>query len=325
MMYSLDEITLIPSIELTTINSRSEVDPYINGKLPVFVSPMTCVVNTQNFQTFLDSKVIPILPRGVSRGMPVSSEYKDNWIAVSLSEFLELINNMEDLNGYHILIDVANGHMQRIFNLVDKAKEKFPNIIIMIGNIANPNIYTICCEHKVDYVRVGIGGGSACLTSVLTGIHASLPWILNGISIAKDYLPEDSFITKVVADGGISDTAKIVKCLALGADYVMLGRVFAQCEEACGNKKYIDGKVFREYYGMASNQGQLDISGGITKHSEGISTLVPITTNLSEVCYDIESALRSAFSYTNSRNLKEFKENVQIDIQSMNEFKSYYK
>lgn len=320
MMYSLDEITLIPSGHLTKIKSRSEVDPYdINGKLPVFVSPMTCVVNSDNFKTFLDSRVIPILPRGAD----FNADCKDHWIAVSLTEFEEL--SKYDLNGYHILIDVANGHMRQIYNLVDKAKATSPELIVMVGNIANPNIYTECCLHNIDYVRVGIGGGSACLTSVLTGIHASLPWILNGISVAKDHLSSGSFITKVVADGGIGDTAKVVKCLALGADYVMMGRIFAQCEEACGNIKYIDNKVFREYYGMASNQGQLDISGGITKHSEGVSTLVPITTSLSEVCYDIDSALRSAFSYVGARNLCEFRRLVQIDIQSMNEFKSYYK
>ena len=213
----------------------------------------------------------------------------------------------------------------------------------MVGNIAHPVMYLQCCLAGVDYVRVGIGGGNGCSTSSQTGVHASLPWLLQGIKSIKSEIKLGTFdwkgvsseeiekirfkgfFTKVIADGGIDSTAKAVKCLALGADYVMMGKTFAQCEEACGKVININGQRHHEYYGMASAKGQVDISGGCKKNPEGIITTVPITGDLNSYCNRFESVLRSAMSYTGAHNLEEFKNNTQIAIQSIEEFKSFDK
>lgn len=333
MMYSLSEITLLPSAVPTDIDSRSKVNPFDeNSKLPIFVSPMTCILDRDNFNIFNKSKVIPIVPRGVSGCIT------DSWIAYSLSDFEKSLEY--DLSNKKILIDVANGHMEKIYDLVKIAKKKWPTIIIMVGNIAHPSMYTTCCNAGVDYVRVGIGGGNGCSTSSRTGVHASLPWLLEGIKEVKkkmislyysggeesgDYEPTPLFFTKVIADGGIDTTAKAIKCLALGADYVMMGKTFAQCEEACGKVININGQRHHEYYGMASAKGQVDISGGCKKNPEGIITTVPIIGDLDSYCNKFESVLRSAMSYTGAHNLEEFKNNTQIAIQSIEEFKSFDK
>lgn len=296
-MHSLNEITLLPSAIPTDIDSRSKVNPFDeNGKLPIFVSPMTCILDKNNLDIFNKSKVIPIIPRGVNECIT------DNWVAYSLSDFEK--NLEHDLNGKKILIDIANGHMQKIYDLVKIAKKKYPSVIIMVGNIAHPQMYVTCCNAGADYVRVGIGGGNGCSTSSQTGVHASLSWLLQGINeIKKDMIsshslenedgePAKLFFTKVIADGGIDTTAKAIKCLALGADYVMMGKTFAMCEEACGKIININGQRQHEYYGMASTKGQADISGGCTKNPEGIITTVPIMYNLNSYCDTFEAVLR---------------------------------
>lgn len=349
MMYALDNIGLIPSV-LSDIEHRSEINPYVNGKLPIFVAPMTCIINANNFNTFYNSKCIPILPRGINEALS-----EDCWAACSLEAFKEGFCDKKYYNkfNYKVLIDVANGHMKRIYDYVKEAKSIWGDqLTVMIGNIANPETYLECCKAGVDYVRVGIGGGSACSTSVQTGIHASIVWLLTEIQKFKtgerwvientdstrfDYwLKENHYIeTKIIADGGINTIDKAVKCLALGADYVMMGKLFAQCEEACGetnnifrydmdDRGCIVGKK-RKYYGMASEQGQKDISGGVKKNPEGIETWVPIEYTLNEFLDKFEAALKSCMSYCGAHNLEEFIGKVHWEFMTETEFKSYYK
>lgn len=231
---------------------------------------------------------------------------------------------------------MANGHMKKIYDLVKKAKEKWDTIIIMVGNIAHPDLYWECYDAGVDYVRVGIGTGSVCTTGVKTGVHASMEWLLQQLAKRRSMIkesPKPKKAPKVIADGGISTIDRAIKCLALGADYVMMGKMFAQCVEACGQTRikgldkdpqlaiYIAsltsaerdrifsiGKYAKErlYYGMASKRGQKDISG-TKKAEEGIEIWVPVEYTLESLLSQFDSALRSAMSYTGCRTLEEFK------------------
>ena len=318
-MYSLDEIALLPSAEPVDINHRSEVNPFDeNGKLPIFVSPMTCLIDDNNYKEFRDSKFIPIVPRNI---MPNYITPND-WVACSLDDF-EHVFMKYDLDELHILIDIANGHMKHLYDVVKEAKVKYPDLTIMVGNIAHPQMYIECFNAGVDYVRVGIGGGNACTSSVLTGIHASHEYLLRGINAARTVLRTNNY-PKVVIDGGISTIDRAIKCLALGADYVMMGKMFARCEEACG---YVTQKLpkKRAYYGMASEEGQKDLYGKVIRPTEGILTHVEVDTNLEKLGNKFEAALRSAMSYTGCHTLDEFRHNVEYEIQSISEFRSYYK
>lgn len=322
MMYSLDEVALLPSATPVDIEHRSEVNPFDeNGKLPIFVSPMTCIIDKDNYEDFKNSKFIPIIPRNF---LPDNTS-KNDWIACSLEDFKQLYLNSDDidLNGIHVLIDIANGHMKCLYDIVRKAKNKYPGMIIMVGNIAHPQMYIECYNAGVDYVRCTVGTGSVCSTGMLTGIHCSHEYMLKGIKAAKHVI-NDPKATKIIMDGGISSIDRAIKCLALGADYIMMGRVFAQCEEACG---YIVNKFpkKRAYYGMASEQGQIDLYGKVIKEPEGLLTHVEVNNTLERFEKQFEAALRSSMSYTGCHNLQEFRSNVEIEYQSIAEFKSYYK
>ncbi len=320
-MLSFDEIALL-SAPISYIKSRNDVNPfYFYGtKLPIFVSPMTCILDDKNFDLFNNSKVIPIRP--VRYGNILIHD--TNWQALTLDDFIKYFTVESDVilkkNNYHILIDCAHGAMERIFTSVKKAKELYPNITIMIGNISNPKTYLECCRSKIDYVRIGVGGGKGCLTSVLTGFHASLPWL---ITECKRFYWSSSipFRTQIVADGGINTIDKAIKALALGADWVMMGMAFAKCKEACG--RLADGQ--RVYYGQSSVLGQLDRFGKIKGHVEGCVVNIEPEYTIEEYSDKFEEVLRSAMSYANATNLSQFISEVSWEEQTIHEFNCYNK
>lgn len=335
--YSLDEVALTPKIT-SEIKSRKDVNPFDNnGKLPLFVAPMTAILNHINYSTF-DEYVYPVYPVW---NKDEQKKLTDGWKAITLESFVEM--SQQDIKepitvNIKVCVDVANGHMQMLYDLVPKFKKNYPNAQIMLGNIGNPLTYLECCKVGVDYVRVGIGGSSVCTTSVLTGMHGGLLCMLTDImklqenihAFAKDKmrpLSLDDAIkmgrfkckTKVVADGGVDTVAKIIKCLALGADYVMCGKLFAECEESACNSEH------GVYYGQSSVPGQRDRKGEADKHVEGIAFRLSEKRPLSEFLEEVELSLRSAMSYAGAWNLSEFIGKCGYQIQTQSEFESYNK
>lgn len=327
-MISLDEITLIPASK-SYIKSRSHCNPYIGDtdKLPIFIAPMTCLINNENYNNIRESKFIPILPVSYkyNDGSKIFTKEAYKWQAISINSLKNIDENTLPKNPSNILIDCANGNMDIIFETVVRIKSKLKdNISIMIGNIANPETYEQCILSGVDYVRVGIGGGGGCLTSVNTGIHCSLPWIIKEcLDIRERY--KNRKHTKIVADGGINSIDKIIKCLALGADYVMIGEMFARCYEACSPINQSKGFIYREYYGQASTQGQIDRFGITKSYPEGTVKEVIVENSMNNLITAIEASLRSAMSYCNCSSLKDFINNRYVRIQSIDEYRAYYK
>ena len=327
-MISLDEITLIPASK-SYIKSRSHCNPYIGDtdKLPIFIAPMTCLINKENYNNIRESKFIPILPVSYkyNDGSKIFTKEAYKWQAISINSLKNIDEDILPKNPSNILIDCANGNMDIIFETVVRIKSKLKdNISIMIGNIANPETYEQCILSGVDYVRVGIGGGGGCLTSVNTGIHCSLPWIIKEcLDIRERY--KNRKHTKIVADGGINSIDKIIKCLALGADYVMIGEMFARCYEACSPINQSKGFIYREYYGQASTQGQIDRFGITKSYPEGTVKEVIVENSMNNLITAIEASLRSAMSYCNCSSLKDFINNRYVRIQSIDEYRAYYK
>ena len=327
-MISLDEITLIPASK-SYIESRSHCNPYIEDtdKLPIFIAPMTCLINRENYSYIRESKFIPILPVSYkyNNGSEVFTKDFYEWQAISINSLKNINIDTLTKDSSNILIDCANGNMDIIFETVVRIKSKLiDNISIMIGNIANPETYEQCILSGVDYVRVGIGGGGGCLTSVNTGIHCSLPWIIKEcLEVRERY--KNRKHTKIVADGGINSIDKIIKCLALGADYVMIGEMFARCYEACSPINQSKGFIYREYYGQASTQGQIDRFGITKSYPEGTVKEVIVENSVNNLITAIEASLRSAMSYCNCSSLKDFINNRYVRIQSIDEYRAYYK
>lgn len=330
MLLSFNDVCLVPAV-ISDVEHRSECNPYLDNRmLPLFTAPMSSVINENNWQIFKDNKVNTIIPRSVALHTR-SSLCMDTFVAVSLSEFEWIIQHYKPIATIYICVDIANGHMKKLLDLCKQAKERFGSMIqLMAGNIANPDTYYEYAKVGIDYVRCSIGSGSACTTSSnVGGIHYPMVSLLREVSYIKKNilnryigLPEDyKSIPKIIADGGFNNFDQIIKALAIGADYVMLGKIFAMSEEACG--EVVDGQ--RKYYGMSTKKAQTEISGEAHKTAEGIETLVPIKYTLVGWCNNFISYLRSAMSYCNSRTLDQFRQNAKIKQISNNSFNAYFK
>lgn len=334
MLLSFNDICLVPA-GVSEIEHRSECNPYLNnGMLPLFTAPMTSVINENNWEIFKENKINTIIPRSVNWETRLDLSDK-TFIAVSLSEFERLIDFYHPVQTIYICVDIANGHMKKLLDLCKQAKEKFGDMMqLMAGNIANPDTYYEYAKAGIDYVRCGIGTSPICTTSANSGIHYPMVSLLQEIDYIRknvvkvityeDYNPYKS-IPKIVADGGFSNFDQIIKALAIGADYVMLGKIFAMSEEACGEILFNHkGERVRKYYGMSTKRAQSEFGNTELKTAEGIETLVPIKYTLAGWCDNFISYLRSAMSYTNSRNLEKFKKTRYEQI-SANSFNAYYK
>lgn len=347
--YSYGDISIIPCVT-TDIEHRRECVPLDeNGMLPLFTSPMDTVVNENNYEKFESELVYPILPRTVSLEKRVSRSTSGYWAAYSLDEFeLLFCDNDEVLraNGkIFALIDTANGHMEKILKAAKKSRKIYGDkIVIMAGNVANPKTYIEYAKAGIDYVRLSIGTGGGCLTTPLTGVHYPIASLIDETAeIRKTIVGDKNYkrIPKIVADGGIRDYGDIMKALALGADYVMCGTIFASMLESAAPKYdwdgnevdsydgmkrgedgmwYQDGELVGElsldFYGMASREGQIALNGSKTRTSEGLKKKLTVKYTIHGWVDNFISLLRSCMSYINAHNLQEISEKAVLVLNS---------
>lgn len=240
--YSYKDVTILPSI-ISNIEHRSSCNPYYdNGLLPLFTSPMDTVVGEENFSSFYNESIVPILPRTVDVNKRLKNSTDGKWSAYSLSEFERLFCNGLNViqsDSIFALIDVANGHMSKILDVSRRAKNLYGDkITIMAGNIANPQTYIQYAEAGIDYCRCGIGGGNCCITATQLGIFCPMATLISDIYNIKKFLLSQGKkkLPKIVADGGVRNYDDIIKALALGADYVMCGSIFSKMMESSANK-----------------------------------------------------------------------------------------
>ena len=356
--FDFDDILLLPE-KLTDIDSRNNVNVFYEDRLfdmkhlPIITAPMSSVVNFNNFNKFNDLNIPVVLPRteypwnveGVLSGCFVlrhEIRYERSlFISLSLGEFEDTYAN-ENFSGElhkYVLIDIANGHMKKILNIIEKMRKIHGNKIkLMIGNIANPETYEYYAKSSlVDYVRVGIGNGNGCLTTQQTGIgypKASLIHDINQIKKKYDNPPQ------VIADGGMRDYSDIIKALALGADYVMIGSIFNKAIESCGdnywgmfkisqkNAEFLHQKGFKvkkEFYGMSTKLAQKKMGVKKLKTSEGVIRYRYVEYTLESWVENFKHYLKSAMSYTNSKQLEDFIGGVDFNLITQSAFKRFNK
>lgn len=244
--YELSEVNIVQDA-ISYIDHRIECNPYTNigGKeyYPVIVAPMGAVTNEKNYKTWLDEKFMCVVPRTVSLMDRLNIMY-ETFSSFSLNEAEETLTKLElGKKTVYVCIDIAQGTMNRLYKICKTLKRKYGNqMIIMTGNVANPDAYMYYADAGIDYMRLSIGSGSRCTTSCNVGIHYPMATLIDETRMKRERweeLHEKKAPTKIVVDGGISHFDEIQKCLALGADLVMSGNIFARAWEACGNVVYL--------------------------------------------------------------------------------------
>ena len=318
--FDWNDITIIPDV-LSYINSRSEISILgDNGKLPIFTAPMDMVINEKNVEHFSNNQLNICLPRNIKF---IDLKNENYFYSYGLDEMIELFESGKELPK-KVLIDVANGNMFKLWEISKRIKEKYGNNIeLMVGNIANPDTYRKYCNIGVDWIRVGIGGGSACTTSANVSIHFPMASLVNECyEISKEF----DNPTKILADGGFRSFSDIIKALALGADACMLGGIFNKCLESCSDNFLKDSvglfhlideeraitnfdsgiDVWKYYRGMSTKEVQKSWNRKELKTGEGISKYNKVEYTLSGWRENFTDYLRSAMSYSNSRTLEDF-------------------
>ena len=199
-----------------------------------------------------------------------------------------------------LCIDVAHGHHSKVRYALEMLREVLGREThIMAGNVATLEAFNDLADWGADSIRVGIGGGSICSTRIQTG-HG-MPTLQSIIDCARS--DRDAAL---IADGGIRTSGDIVKALAAGADFVMVGSLLAGTSETPGEVfRNANGKRYKVYRGMASEAAQNDWRGK-SSSPEGISTTVPYKGKTFPILVDLHGGIRSGFSYTGARNFTEF-------------------
>ena len=364
-----DDIAIVPAIT-TNIAHRKECTPWKwNGYLPIFASCMDTVVSMENIGEFNKNGISVVVPRGISFEQrfdyfvySTGGYERNNFVAFSLDEteriFFDNNSKYKRIVDYgvrcplRICIDLANGHMECLLDTVKRLRKQYSSkyLLIMTGNIANPETYREYEEAGVDFVRVGIGGGSGCLTSSNTGVHMPYYTLLNEMMQIKKSINGKC---QIVADGNIRGYADIQKALTT-ADYVMIGSLFNKAMESAGKTTFgnfywnISGKrilrpiktllnrgkevpkdkyeevykgvkrgvvdVYKQFYGQSTKIAQKKSGNKVLKTAEGIVKYNKVEYDLAGWVKNETDYLRSAMSYTNSKTLDEFQNAEVIKI-----------
>ncbi len=300
-----DDISLIP-FEISQIKSRAQANPATEflGKrlqLPVLSSPMDTVSGIRMAEELERLGCLGVLNRFDSslNELLENEELTSRISAVSigLNTNEEIITKLAERK-FIICIDTANANNVTVLNKCEELKTKY-DVKLIVGNVACGSTLKDLVNAGADAVRIGIGGGSVCTTSIQTGIGIGQVSSLLDVYFARE---EANLNIALIADGGIKSPGDIAKAIALGADAVMLGRMLAGTKEAPGEVIKYNDQLWKKYRGSASFGVKMK-----NEFIEGEETMIPYKGPVENVINAISDGLRSAMSYMNSFTLEELR------------------
>tara|TARA_Y100000593_G_scaffold85604_1_gene162908 strand:- start:357 stop:1376 length:1020 start_codon:yes stop_codon:yes gene_type:complete len=307
---SFDDVLLVP--KFSDIASRSVIDigndlsEQIHLSLPVISSPMDTVTEADMAVAMSKAGGIGIIHRYnsineqielVLGAISAGAGYVGAAIGVT-GDFEERACALFDVGVSVLCVDVAHGHHHSMKSALATLREVFGNSVhIMAGNVATLEGFNDLADWGADSIRVGIGGGSICSTRIQTG-HG-VPTLQSIMDCA-----ESDRDAKLIADGGIKTNGDIVKTLAAGADFVMLGSMLAGTIESPGDVfvDRDDNKEYKVYRGMASRDAQQEWRGK-SSAPEGVSTTIPFKGSVKQILSNTIGNIQSGFSYSGALNL----------------------
>jgi len=203
---------------------------------------------------------------------------------------------------HFICIDVANGYSEQFVFFVQKIREQYPEKVIIAGNVVTGEMVEELLLSGADIVKVGIGPGSVCTTRVKTGVGYPQLSAIIGCADAAHGLGG-----QIISDGGCKSPGDVAKAFGAGADFVMLGGMFAGHDESGGELVEQNGEKYRLFYGMSSDTAMEKYAGGVAEYraSEGKTVRVPYRGPVADMVQDTLGGLRSTCTYVGAKRLKE--------------------
>jgi len=215
-----------------------------------------------------------------------------------------------------IVVDTAHGHSQRVLDVVQEIKNKFPNVDLIAGNVATADATKALIDNGADIIKVGIGAGSSCTTRIIAGVGVpQLTSVMDCVEIGNKYNK------KIISDGGMRFSGDIAKSLAAGADAVMLGSIFAGTKESPGEVVLWEGRSYKSYRGMGSVAAMKkgshdryfqDMNESKKLVPEGIEGLVPYKGDLEETVLQLVGGIKASLGYCGSKDILEFREKAEF-------------
>ena len=209
----------------------------------------------------------------------------------------------ELLDPKFICIDVANGYSAKFLDFVKKVRAKYPDKILIGGNIVTREmVEELTLNGGLDICKIGIGNGSVCTTRIQTGIgYPQLSAVIECSDAAH------GIKSHIISDGGVTCAGDVAKALGGGADFIMSGSLFAGHEESAGETIEIDGKKYKEFYGMSSSNAMEKYHGGVAKYrsAEGKCVRVAYKGNVEDTIQSILGGVRSTMTYIGAHRLKD--------------------
>ncbi len=331
-----DDVLIVPGP--SPVASRKEVDLLISAEfegrahsfhgVPLMAANMDGVGTIAMADALRDHSIFTCLTKFYNPDELVQffkanrdrADYTALTIGISESDWTGILETASQLatDLAYVCLDVANGYTDRFATCVRRFRDRFPETVLIAGNVVTPDHTAKLINAGADIVKIGIGGGSVCETRLKTGV--GYPQFSAVVECAKQ---AHALNRRIVADGGCTTPGDVAKALAAGADFVMLGGMFAGHSEGGGKivnrffqqglevtetgEPVIEKKQFVEFYGMSSKTANEKHFGGLKNYrsSEGRTVLLPFRPSLSETILDLLGGLRSACSYVGAKSLAE--------------------
>lgn len=301
-IFDYDKVLLLP--RKCRVESRSECDPSMEFggrtfKLPIVPANMKTVVNEDICLWLAQNGYFYVMHRfdldnvAFVRRMKEAGAFASISVGVKQADY-DAVDKLaaEGLVPDYVTIDIAHGHADTVKNMIGHLKAKLPGAFVIAGNVGTPEAVIDLENWGADATKVGIGPGKVCITRMKTGFGTG-GWQLSALKWCARVATKP-----IIADGGIREHGDIAKSIRFGATMVMVGSMLAGHEESPGATVEVDGRLYKEYYGSAS-----DFNKGEYKHVEGKRILEPVKGKLADTLREMREDLQSSISYSGGTTL----------------------
>ena len=305
-IFDYDNILLLP--RKCRVDSRSECDASVtlggrSFRIPVVPANMKTVINQALCVWLAKNGYFYVMHRfdldnlAFVKSMHAEGVYASISLGVKQPDY-DAVDQLvaAGLTPDYITIDIAHGHADSVQRMIASIKQKLPAAFVIAGNVATPEAVIDLENWGADATKVGIGPGKVCITKMKTGFGTG-GWQLSALKWCARVATKP-----IIADGGIREHGDIAKSIRFGATMVMIGSMLAGLEESPGKTVEVNGQLFKEYYGSAS-----DFNKGEYKHVEGKRILEPVKGKLADTLREMEEDVQSAISYAGGTKLMDIR------------------
>ncbi|MBN2691571.1 MAG: GMP reductase [Burkholderiaceae bacterium] len=305
-IFDYDNILLLP--RKCRVESRSQCDPSTEFggrrfRLPVVPANMKTVVDAPVCRWLAANGYFYVMHRFDVDVVTFARQMRDANLFISISlgvkaDDMALIDQLaaEGTGADYVTIDIAHGHADSVQRMIAHIKHKLPQAFVIAGNIGTPEAVIDVEAWGADATKVGIGPGKVCITRMKTGFGTG-GWQLSALKWCARVATKP-----IIADGGIREHGDIAKSVRFGASMVMIGSMLAGHAESPGQTVEVDGQLFKEYYGSAS-----EFNKGAQRNIEGKRILEPLKGRLADTLREMEDDLQSSISYAGGTQLADIR------------------